>query len=251
MTNAYRFDQSTRNEKEQSYAQEMERFIKDCGYSQYEKAENWPLFCSRQMLAKYLCKTELFKKVLPVHGSIVEAGVLFGGSLMLWAQLSATCEPSNYQRKILGFDTFSGVPELTKNDFGHEEAKPGGFEVNSLPMLEKSIELYDKNRPIGHIPKVELIKGNATVTIPKYIESNPHLIVSLLFLDFDVYAPTKTALECFLPRMSKGSIVVFDELNLKRWPGETIATLETINITELKLQRFSYCPNISYAIIGD
>ena len=35
----------------------------------------------------------------------------------------------------------------------------------------------------------------------------------MLYLDFDLYAPTKAALETFLPRMPKGAILAFDELN--------------------------------------
>jgi hypothetical protein len=79
------------------------------------------------------------------------------------------------------------------------------------------------NRPVGHVPKVELVKGDANITIPKYIEDNPHVVVSLLYLDFDIYEPTKTALKYFIPRMPKGSIIAFDELNSPHWPGGTIA----------------------------
>ena len=51
--------------------------------------------------------------------------------------------------------------------------------------------------------------------IPQYIENNKHLLVSLLYLDFDIYEPTVTALNNFLPRMSKGSVIAFDEINNK------------------------------------
>ena len=37
----------------------------------------------------------------------------------------------------------------------------------------------------------------------KYIKDNPHLIVSFLYLDFDIYSPTKVALELYEP-YSKG-----------------------------------------------
>ena len=36
-------------------------------------------------------------------------------------------------------------------------------------------------------------------------------IVSLLYLDMDIYEPTKVALKELLPRMAKGSIIAFDE----------------------------------------
>ena len=45
--------------------------------------------------------------------------------------------------------------------------------------------------------------------------------MSLLFIDCDLYEPTRAALRAFLPRMPKGAIVAFDELDNPIWPGET------------------------------
>jgi len=102
---------------------------------------------------------------------------------------------------------------------------------------------------LNKFEKVFLVKGDALETIPQYIEENPHLLVSLLFLDFDLYEPTKVALENFLPRMSKGSIIAFDEINNPWWPGETTALLEKFNLREVQINRFTFDPNISYIIL--
>ena len=110
-------------------------------------------------------------------------------------------------------------------------------------------EVYDKNRYLGHINKIELIKGDATKTIPDFIEDNKHLVLSLLFLDFDLYEPTKVAIENFLPRMPKGAIVAFDELDNPIWPGETSALLETVGINSLRIKRIEFDPYIGYAVI--
>ncbi len=59
--------------------------------------------------------------------------------------------------------------------------------------------------------RVQLVKGDAVKTIPKFVNDNPHVLVSLLFMDFDLYEPTRVALEHFLPRMPRGAIVAFDE----------------------------------------
>ena len=82
--------------------------------------------------------------------------------------------------------------------------------------------------------------------MPKYIEDNQHLLVSLLYLDFDIYKPTKTALEYILPRMPKGAIVAFDEVNNPEWAGETVAVLESMDINKFELKCFNFEPNISY-----
>jgi hypothetical protein len=70
-----------------------------------------------------------------------------------------------------------------------------------------------------------------------------------LFLDCDLYAPTKSAIENFVPRLPKGGIIVFDELNHSLWPGETLALLDTVGINNLKLERLQYYPNMTFAIL--
>ena len=91
-----------------------------------------------------------------------------------------------------------------------------------------------------------MVKGDANITIPQYIENNKHTLVSLLYLDFDIYEPTKTALDHFLPRMGKGSIIAFDEINNEDWPGETMALLESLNINNHRIESLPFEPNISF-----
>lgn len=73
------------------------------------------------------------------------------------------------------------------------------------------------------------------------------MLVSLLYLDLDIYEPTKVALKEFLPRMSKGSIIAFDELNYRSFPGETIAMLEELG-TKYKLKQLLNS-HINYCVI--
>ena len=105
------------------------------------------------------------------------------------------------------------------------------------------------NRFVGHVPKVELVRGDATTTIPHYLMDNPQLIVSLLYLDFDIYEPTLVALKHFLPRMPKGAVIAFDELNLKDWRGESIAVLESLKLREYRIERCSFGSVMSFAQI--
>jgi hypothetical protein len=242
---------TTRSEKEQSYATRMERCIAESPYSNLDKLRNFPLYTPRQDLTTFLTRYEIFKRVLEIQGSIVECGVLHGGGLMAWAQLSAIFEPTNHQRRVVGFDTFSGFPRLSKEDRLSEstEARPGGLAVDSYEHLKECIELFDANRFVGHVPKVELIRGDAVKTIPQYLQENPQLIVSLLYLDFDIYEPTVAALKHFLPRMPKGAVIGFDELNLKDWKGESIAVLEMLKLRDYRIERCRFGSIISFAQI--
>ena len=235
----------------EEFSEQLEKYFDSSIGTTYEKLSNFTKFTPRQNLTKFISKYEIFKKIIGVEGAIIECGVRHGGGLMTFAQLSSIFEPVNYTRKIVGFDTFSGFPGISKHDFGsrNPDAHKGGMAVNSFNDLKKCIELYDSNRFINQIPKIELVKGNVKKTIPKYIKDNPHLIVSLLYLDLDLYEPTKIALRNFLPRMPKGAIIAFDEINVDQWPGETLALLDEIGIRNLRIKRFEFAPLMSYAVL--
>jgi hypothetical protein len=241
-------------ENELYYSEIGKYFQHSCG-DVLARLRDFPKFIPRQTLASFLAKHEIFKETLNVHGHIIECGVFMGGGLMSWAQLSAIYEPYNHVRQIIGFDTFAGFPSFAKQDKTEEGAEVDYAKVSGLAVagieadIKRAIELYDLNRPIGHISKIELVKGDATETIPRYVEENKHLVVALLYLDFDLYEPTLAALKAFLPRMPKGAVVAFDELNQKQWPGETLAVLDSIGIRNLRIQRFPFTPQISYAIL--
>jgi predicted O-methyltransferase YrrM len=127
--------------------------------------------------------------------------------------------------------------------------KKGEFYANTYEELQALIDEFDKDRFLGHIKKVQLIRGDAIQTIPQFIADNQQLVVSLLFLDFDLYEPTKVALEHFLPRMPKGAVIAFDELDNPIWPGETQALLDTVGINRLNLRRFEWDPYTAYDFI--
>jgi len=214
------------------------------------RLESFPKYVRRQHLTRFLAHYEIFKRTLKIKGSVVECGINRGFGLMAWAKLSAVLEPVNLTRRIYGFDTFCGFPAVDERDApgaGQELPQPGDLAADSYTELRQLIALYDEDRFLGHIPKVELIKGDATETIPQFIAEHQHLVVSLLFLDFDLYEPTRIALEAFVPRMPRGAILAFDELDNPKWPGETRALLETVGIRELSLRRLEFDPYIAFA----
>ena len=49
--------------------------------------------------------------------------------------------------------------------------------------------------------------------------------------------------------MPKGSIIAFDELNHHKWPGETLAFLDSINCNKINLKTVEHMPRVSYAIL--
>lgn len=237
---------------EQEYYRDLRAFLAGNPHEAWTMAVNFPKYIDRQHLSKYLVRHELFKLVTGVTGAIVEGGVYNGGGLMLWAQLSALYEPYNHLRRIIGFDTFAGLPQPTARDVVADTRRPmtqGQFACTSKEELEQAIALYDRNRPLGHVPRVELVAGDATATIPAYVAAHPHLLVALLCLDFDLYEPTRAALSCLLPRMPRGAVILCDEIANPRCPGETAALLEEAGAGRLRLQRFPFEPEIGYAVL--
>jgi hypothetical protein len=210
----------------------------------------------RLVYENLLAAMKFIKKILDVHGSIIECGVLGGGGVFSWAHFSEIFEPYNHLRNIIGFDTFEGFPSINEIDLKDRADKvksdmlfPGGLKSEKLQNLENLIKIFDLNRPLQHINKIKLVPGDAINTIPEYIENNPQLVCSLLWLDFDIYEGTKVALENILPRMPKGAVIAFDELNHPLWPGETVALINTVGINNLRIKRMSYGSTVSYAEI--
>ncbi len=216
-----------------------------------KKMENFPKYVRRQNLTRFLSLYEIFKKIRNVKGSVVECGVYQGFGTMTWAKLSAVLEPVNLTRRIYGFDTFEGFPTLSDKDRSatSNHVQEGDLFANSYDEIKELAAVHDSTRFLGHIPKVQLMKGDATQTIPGFVAENPHLLVSLLFLDFDLYEPTRVALEHFVPRMPRGAVIAFDELDNPLWPGETQAMLEFFKNRIPRIERLEFDPYIGYAVL--
>jgi hypothetical protein len=95
---------------------------------------------------------------------------------------------------------------------------------------------------VPRVKRVELVKGDASVTIPEYVERNPGLRVALLHLDLDLYDPTMAALEHLYPRVVPGGIVLLDEYGMDGFPGESAAFDAYFGSNRPKLTKFPYSP---------
>ena len=236
---------------EVEYRTLLEEYFSQSIGSNVEKLQNFAKYVPVQDIRRFLCRYEIFKRILHIQGSIIECGVLFGGGLMTWAALSEVFEPLNHLRNIVGFDTFSGFVSLTDEDKTGTaaQAKIGGLSIDVYEDLLRAIELYDRNRFLKHIRKVRLVRGDIKETAPKFLQDNPHVVISLLWLDFDTYEPTLAALKYFVPRMPKGAVIAFDELNHEVWPGETVAVEEGLGLRNLRIERFPWGSTVSFAVL--
>ncbi len=214
-----------------------------------EKSFHIPLFLKRQELSKIFYFQHLYQQILETHGIIVEFGTRWGTNMVTLSNLRGIYEPFNYNRKIIGFDTFEGFKNVSaKDDGAHEIIMDGAFSVtdNYPEYLQELLTIHQNESPLQHIQKFEIIKGDAPVKLKEYLEKNPQTIIALAHFDFDIYKPTVDCLNIVKPHLVKGSIVSFDELNDVNFPGETKAVNEVFGLNNIELKRFAHCPMQSF-----
>jgi len=216
-----------------------------------ELLPNLGLFLSSKNLSRILFFYEIYQKILTTHGVIMEFGVRWGQNLSLLSALRGIFEPFNRHRKIVGFDTFAGFIGMAEEDGQLCKTVDGSFSVSEgyVDYLGKILAIQEALNPINHLTKFELVQGNAMETIPHYLKKHPETLVSLAIFDFDIYKPTKAALEAIKPHLFKGSVLVFDELCDDIFPGETIAVREVLGIENLRIQRMPMTARVSYAVL--
>jgi len=206
---------------------------------------SFPAFVRHRYLARFLGLYEIFRHVVPVKGSVIECGVFQGGSLLAWAKLARILDGGNMRRHIYGFDTFTGFPQ----NGATAELKARFATAGGLAEVRRLVETFQRNELPDQPDMITLIPGDAVHTIPDFVARHPHLVVALLFLDFDLYEPTAIALRHLLPRMPRGAVIAFDELDDPDWPGESQAVLDEIGLRNLRLRRVPFDATVSFAVL--
>ena len=226
------------------------KLFQDNGIPVGERLDYLGLFARRQSLSRLIFMYEIYKKIVDVHGVIMEFGVRWGQDLVWYQNFRGMLEPFNHNRKIIGFDTFAGFPNVSKED-NLQIHKKGEMAVidKYASYLEKIMAVQEKFSPISHIKRFELVQGDASITIHQYLERHPETIVALAYFDMDLYKPTKNCLAAIKDRLTKGSILCFDEINHQDWTGETLALKEVLGIRQVKIQRLPFMPTASYIVI--
>lgn len=178
----------------------------------------------------------------------MEFGVRWGRDLVLLENLRSTYEPFNYNRKIIGFDTFKGLSSTTKEKDNPKMIKEGDYSVTQEyeKYLEKVLNFHESESPVSHIEKCKVVKGDVTKTLKKYLAEHPETIIALAYFDLDIYKPTKVCLDLIENHLTKGSIIGFDELNVEEFKGETSALKEWTELDNYSLKRLPISPLQSY-----
>jgi Macrocin-O-methyltransferase (TylF) len=127
-----------------------------------------------------------------IDGHYLEFGVFTGGTIRFIAR---RIDP----RVIHGFDSFKGLPEAWSGfNLGR-----GAFDLGGrLPRVPNNVRLH---------------RGLFGESLPTWLSDNPGQ-VAFIHLDCDLYSSTKTVLDLVAPRVTSGTIILFDEyFNYANW----------------------------------
>lgn len=223
--------------------------------SPLEVSKNFPIYVRRLFLKKFLAHYELFRKTIHLPGDIVELGVFRGTTLMGWANFLEIRNMGDRQKQVFGFDNFAGFTEISEKDGQIAEGVNkvvGGFNSSMFEeALTDAIAIYDKDRFIPYKARVKLIKGDIEETVPKFVEENAGLRISLLHFDADMYAPTMTGLKYLYPLVVKGGVILFDEYGIRPWGGESTAVDEFFKDQDVVIHRLDWTSNPGGYIIKE
>jgi hypothetical protein len=228
-----------------AFFERVQSYLEENKFSPHEALEYWPLLSRRTTLQRFLALDELIRATLDVPGDIAEFGVWQGHSLLTWGNLLEIHCNTDRSKQVFGFDTFTGFTQLDEEDGSGEDVQQRRSllafkQRESYQRLVGAIELYDSDRFVAWKPRIHLVKGDVNLTLPDWIKNNGGRRFSLVYLDLDVYAPTKIVLDNVWSLVPKGGIVAFDEYAKPAWPGESLAVDEFFYDKSERIRKFTW-----------
>jgi hypothetical protein len=210
------------SEEDKRYLKQREEFAVSVGFNNlFEYIDQFGLYAGAQTIGRSLFTYEIIKRTIKIPGHIVEFGVWKGSNLLFMTKVLKLLQPSTY-KLVFGFDNFKGLPNPVVIDGAFAKDCIGKYRGDEK-ILRHAIKLYELDE------WCHLIVGNAVQTIKQFEKTKPEVLVSLAWIDFDIYEPCVVALDFLSRRLAVGGLIVFDEGISHLWPGETTAMLEFLN----------------------
>jgi hypothetical protein len=129
------------------------------------------------------------------------------------------------QIHFYGFDSFEGLPEAWRSGFDR-----GAFAQACLPVVP---------------PNVTLVRGWFDDTLPTFLHDRPHMPLSLVHIDCDLYSSTRTIFANLRDRIVPGTVIVFDEYwNYPGWRDHEFRAFEELLAeTGIRAKPFGFVPS--------
>ena len=214
-----------------------------------EQLLNLGLFLTPQALSRLLFMDFLYRQIVETQGVVLDLGCRWGQNSAIFCGLRGVYEPFNRLRKVVAFDTFGGFPTTAPEDGA--QMLPGGYAVTPgyEAHLAELLALQEAESPLAHLRRFEVVKGDAAATLEAYLERHPETIVALAYFDFDLYEPTQRCLSLIRDRLTRGSVLGFDEINAHECPGETLALKEVFGLDRYRIRRHPFNARSSYLVV--
>lgn len=126
---------------------------------------------------------------IPGPGLALEFGVASGRTLRA---IAAAMPPGS---RVVGFDSFAGLPEHWRDGFG--------------------VGMFRTDPP--SVPGAELVVGLFADTLPDWAPADDDGPIRLVHIDCDLYSSTRDVLTHIGPLLEPGCLLVFDEFH--SYPG--------------------------------
>lgn len=225
---------------------EIEKIINENNIPLRDVLESFAIYTRRINVTRFLAHYELYKMIADTPGSILECGVYQGNSFFSFHKFLEIFHPGDRIRHIIGFDDFKGL-RLTDEDgpeYANRSKKDGGWNAEYFKKsFSELLTIHQNDQFVPASKRCFFIDGDILKTVPKYVDENPGLRISLLHLDVDLFKPTKVALDYFYDRVVPGGLIVLDEYAMMEWGGESTA-LEVFfkerNLPEPNIKTFSW-----------
>ncbi|MGC5562284.1 TylF/MycF/NovP-related O-methyltransferase [Streptomyces sp. FR-108] len=226
------------SEQERSARERLTKLMSETPIPAVYLIDHLGIYQRRHQVADLLSMDALYRMCRDVPGVVMEFGVLHGRHLAALTALRGIHEPYNTTRRIVGFDTFTGFPDVSEVDEVSPSAVRGRFatEEGFVEHLREVLACHEAVEPLGHFQRTFVVPGDVRETVPEYLAENPQTLVALAYFDMDLYEPTRDVLAMLRPHLVRGSVIAFDELAHPKWPGETVALRETLGLDRADLR---------------
>ena len=222
------------------------------------------LFVRGSLLARILATFEIYQKIVPLPGAILDLGTWRGQTAVLCENFRAILEPLNFQRRIHAFDTFTGYTGFAEHDTRDRKLfSDGTYSLSGeyADLLRKLLNLHERSNAMGHVhDKHHVWEGDCRDTLAAFDEAHPGEMVALAWFDLNVIESTRHAFDAVMERLVPGGVVAFWQLTRGgQLPAEGIHYLRDLlgnrHGREQKHTRIREVldlhPDLSFVLLGD
>ena len=210
-----------------------------------------PLFTHSGIMARNLAIQELYMNVRSLPGLFLDFGTWKGSNMVLLENYRAIYDNFDTQRKIIGFDTFSGYEGFLdgeSQDFTIQN-QTYSLEFDYPAYLQDLVKLHEiANGKRVAVHKV--VKGNAIVKLPEILEEEAGTPIALAMFDMNAYEPTFEVLKQLIPRITNGTFLTFWQFTRPEISGERKAFHELKDLLpRFKLHKSQRYPSMVHCEI--